>query len=130
MTHLSGQERADYVQGMFARIAKRYDLMNRLMTVGQDVRWRRYVIKRAKLPANGRLLDIATGTGEIALEGAHQEPYDSIGWGGFYIGDDAGGQKNAGTPADSMGWSRHLSITIWKQHFRCSDIWFSSCEML
>jgi demethylmenaquinone methyltransferase / 2-methoxy-6-polyprenyl-1,4-benzoquinol methylase len=69
MAHLQGQERALYVQDMFARIAGRYDLMNRLMTLGQDVTWRRFVIAQAQLPVNGRLLDIATGTGEIALEG-------------------------------------------------------------
>ncbi len=74
MAHLEGQERARYVQDMFARIAGRYDLMNRLMTVGQDVRWRKYVIAQAHLPLNGRLLDIATGTGEIALEGYEQTP--------------------------------------------------------
>jgi demethylmenaquinone methyltransferase/2-methoxy-6-polyprenyl-1,4-benzoquinol methylase len=74
MAHLTGQERADYVQDMFARIAGRYDLMNRLMTAGQDVRWRRFVIAQARLPVNGRLLDIATGTGDIALEGQKQIP--------------------------------------------------------
>ena len=74
MAHLEGQERADYVQDMFARIAGRYDLMNRLMTGGQDIRWRKYVIQQAQLPENGRLLDIATGTGDIALEGAKQVP--------------------------------------------------------
>ncbi len=74
MAHLSGQERADYVQNMFARIAGRYDLMNRLMTAGQDLHWRRFVIDQARLPANGRLLDIATGTGDIALEGQKQTP--------------------------------------------------------
>ena len=74
MAHLTGQERADYVQNMFARIAGRYDLMNRLMTAGQDARWRRFVIAQARLPVNGRLLDIATGTGDIALEGQKQIP--------------------------------------------------------
>ncbi len=74
MTHLSGEERAHYVQDMFGRIAGRYDLMNRLMTAGQDVRWRRVVIQEARLKAGGRLLDIATGTGEIAYEGLRQQP--------------------------------------------------------
>ena len=59
---------------MFARIAGRYDLMNRLMTFGQDIRWRRIVIDQAQLPPHGRLLDIATGTGEIALEGQNRVP--------------------------------------------------------
>lgn len=74
MAHLEGQERAQYVQNMFARIAGRYDLMNRVMTFGQDLKWRRYVIQQANLPANGRLLDIATGTGDIAYEGLKQQP--------------------------------------------------------
>jgi len=74
MAHLEGQQRADYVQDMFARIAERYDTMNRLMTFGQDLRWRRYVIGQANLPAGGRLLDIATGTGDIADEGQRQVP--------------------------------------------------------
>ena len=74
MAHLTGEERAQYVQNMFARIAGRYDLMNRLMTGGQDLKWRRFVIEQARLPVNGRLLDIATGTGDIALEGQKQVP--------------------------------------------------------
>jgi demethylmenaquinone methyltransferase / 2-methoxy-6-polyprenyl-1,4-benzoquinol methylase len=72
MAHLEGEARSRYVQTMFARIAGRYDLMNRLMTGGQDLRWRRYLIQQVALPANGRLLDIATGTGDIALEGLRQ----------------------------------------------------------
>ena len=85
MAHLSGNERARYVQGMFSRIAGRYDLMNRLMTAGQDIRWRRRVIQLAQLPANGRLLDIATGTGDIALEGQNQYPDLSVFGGDFTI---------------------------------------------
>ena len=79
MADLTGEARARYVQGMFSRIAGRYDLMNRLMTAGQDRRWRRHVIEQAGLPGNGRLLDIATGTGDIALEGLRQQPQIQIG---------------------------------------------------
>lgn len=62
------------VQAMFGRIARRYDLMNRLMTAGQDVRWRREVIARTQLPDNGRLLDIGAGTGDLAREALQQKP--------------------------------------------------------
>jgi demethylmenaquinone methyltransferase / 2-methoxy-6-polyprenyl-1,4-benzoquinol methylase len=65
---LTGADRARYVQAMFGRIAGRYDLMNRLMTGGQDRRWRRLVLDRARLPPGGRLLDLGTGTGDLALE--------------------------------------------------------------
>jgi demethylmenaquinone methyltransferase/2-methoxy-6-polyprenyl-1,4-benzoquinol methylase len=67
-------ERAQSVQKMFARIARRYDLMNRLMTGGQDVRWRREVIRRARLPEAGSLLDLGAGTGDLALEALRQSP--------------------------------------------------------
>ena len=68
MAGLTGQERANYVQQMFGRIAGRYNIMNRIMTFGQDMRWRRFVVKQAQLPAKGALLDLATGTGDIAFE--------------------------------------------------------------
>ena len=68
MTQLTGQERATYVQNMFTRIAKRYDLMNRLMTGFQDVRWRKQVIHLARLTNDASLLDLGTGTGDLARE--------------------------------------------------------------
>lgn len=68
MTQLTGNERAKYVQGMFTRIAKRYDIMNRLMTGGQDIRWRKRVIELARLDNNASLLDLGTGTGDLARE--------------------------------------------------------------
>lgn len=71
---LQGQEKYDYVKDMFGRIAKRYNLMNRLMTLGQDQRWRRFVVKTANLPDHGALLDLATGTGDIAFEALKKTP--------------------------------------------------------
>jgi len=74
MAHLSGKDRSQYVQGMFDRIAERYNLMNRIMTGGQDMKWRRFVVEQAQLPSNGTLLDLATGTGDIAFEALKQTP--------------------------------------------------------
>src|SRR5512134_579152 len=78
MTRLTGQERAAYVQNMFTRIARRYDLMNRLVTGGQDVRWRKRVIELARLNRNARLLDLGTGTGELAREALAQSPQTRV----------------------------------------------------
>jgi demethylmenaquinone methyltransferase/2-methoxy-6-polyprenyl-1,4-benzoquinol methylase len=62
------------VQTMFTRIASHYDLMNRLMTAGQDLAWREMVIRRATLPKQGRLLDLGTGTGDLARLALRQYP--------------------------------------------------------
>ena len=59
---------------MFGQIAGRYDLMNRLMTFGQDACWRRAVVRAAGLPVGGRLLDAGTGTGGIAMEALRRDP--------------------------------------------------------
>jgi len=53
---------------MFERIARRYDLLNRLITFGQDDRWRRFAVQQTQLPEYGRLLDLGCGTGKIAFE--------------------------------------------------------------
>ncbi len=78
MTQLTGQERATYVQNMFTQIAKRYDLMNRLMTGFQDVRWRKQVIRLARLTNNASLLDLGTGTGDLAREALTQFPQAKV----------------------------------------------------
>jgi demethylmenaquinone methyltransferase/2-methoxy-6-polyprenyl-1,4-benzoquinol methylase len=71
MAELSGKEREDYVRRMFARLAGRYDLVNRWMTWGQDNKWRSEVIRWANIPPGGRLLDIGTGTGDLARLALH-----------------------------------------------------------
>lgn len=58
---------------MFTDIAPRYDLMNRLMTLGRDQVWRRTVVQLCDLPRGGRLLDVATGTGDIGYEALKQD---------------------------------------------------------
>ncbi len=70
----SAGEKAAYVNRMFAEIADRYDLTNRLITAGQDVVWRRKVIELCQLPVGGRFLDVGTGTGDIAFEAARTHP--------------------------------------------------------
>ena len=57
------------VRGMFASIAPRYDLCNRLLSMGQDRRWRAALARQLpELRAGDRLLDLCTGTGDVALE--------------------------------------------------------------
>ncbi len=117
MTHLAGEERARYVQGMFARIAGRYDVMNRLMTFGQDIRWRRYVIQQAWLPRNGRLLDIATGTGDIAYEGLQQQPGIQAVGGDFTIEMMQAGQRYPERQAIQWAVSDTLALPFPNDYF-------------
>lgn len=67
-------EKPAYVNRMFARIAPTYDLMNRLMTFGQDQGWRRAMLAYCNLPLRGTLLDVGTGTGDIAYTALQHNP--------------------------------------------------------
>jgi demethylmenaquinone methyltransferase/2-methoxy-6-polyprenyl-1,4-benzoquinol methylase len=52
---------------LFARIARRYDALNRLMSLGRDRHWRRRAAEAVSLPPSGRVLDVGVGTGDMAL---------------------------------------------------------------
>ncbi len=55
------------VRGMFAEIAPRYDLANRMLSGGIDVWWRHVTVSRAPPPKAGAILDLCTGTGDLAI---------------------------------------------------------------
>jgi len=74
MNAKNGEERIQLVRGMFARIAGRYDLLNRLMTFGRDRAWRKEAIRKLLVKPAQRILDAGSGTGDIALEIKHMEP--------------------------------------------------------
>lgn len=61
------EERITAVKGIFDAISPRYDLLNRIMSGRQDVRWRRFAVSR--LPEQAKnALDVATGTGDLAID--------------------------------------------------------------
>jgi demethylmenaquinone methyltransferase/2-methoxy-6-polyprenyl-1,4-benzoquinol methylase len=63
-----GPDKARFVGEMFSRIARRYDRMNGLMTLGRHHAWRRVAARQTIPSPPGPALDLATGTGDLALE--------------------------------------------------------------
>ncbi len=59
--------RPNAIRGMFAAVAPRYDLLNRLLSLRQDVRWRRRLVATLAGAPPGEVLDLATGTGDVAF---------------------------------------------------------------
>ena len=62
-----GSAKTEQVRQMFDSIAPAYDFMNRAMTLGIDIWWRRLAVKRLKPIRPANILDVATGTGDFAI---------------------------------------------------------------
>jgi demethylmenaquinone methyltransferase/2-methoxy-6-polyprenyl-1,4-benzoquinol methylase len=78
VTHLRGKERTIFVQRMFARIAQSYDMLNRIMTFGQDMKWRREAVQALAVHPGGRILDLGSGTGDILFEALQTYPQSTV----------------------------------------------------
>jgi demethylmenaquinone methyltransferase/2-methoxy-6-polyprenyl-1,4-benzoquinol methylase len=63
-----GEEKARAVRRLFDTISPRYDLVNRVMTFGMDVRWRRRTVRELALPTGSMVFDLACGTGDLCRE--------------------------------------------------------------
>ncbi len=59
--------KGEQIRSMFGAIAPRYDFLNRLLSLGIDRQWRRVAVGLVRCGARGRVLDVATGTGDLAL---------------------------------------------------------------
>lgn len=70
----SRQAKAEQVEEMFDNIAHSYDLLNRAMTLGIDRLWRRKVVAQVAECSPARILDVATGTGDLAIQLARAIP--------------------------------------------------------
>jgi demethylmenaquinone methyltransferase/2-methoxy-6-polyprenyl-1,4-benzoquinol methylase len=59
---------------MFDAIAARYDLLNRVISLGVDQRWRRRMVEAIEARSGHRVLDLATGTADVAIQVARRHP--------------------------------------------------------
>ena len=75
-----GDAKAKVVQNMFDAIAPRYDLVNRIMTFRLDTRWRKIAVRKLALTHGARVLDLASGTGDLCINlrkaGLHPLSFD------------------------------------------------------
>jgi demethylmenaquinone methyltransferase/2-methoxy-6-polyprenyl-1,4-benzoquinol methylase len=96
-------QHAHRVRTMFGRIVPRYDLLNRLMSVGMDRRWRRLAAAAAE-PRGALALDVGTGTGDLALELRRQGATRIVGV-DFSAGMLAAGSCKAAAAGADVSWA-------------------------
>jgi demethylmenaquinone methyltransferase/2-methoxy-6-polyprenyl-1,4-benzoquinol methylase len=74
ITKASKKQHTEMVRDIFATIPEGYDLLNRILSLRRDVAWRRFAVHRMKFFKTNRLLDLATGTADLAMEAALKYP--------------------------------------------------------
>jgi len=97
---------ADSVRAMFDRIAGVYDLMNTVMTAGLHHQWRSRAVDLARVGPGTRALDVATGTGDLAIELAAR--------GGDVVGSDfsTGMLERARSKAPGLTWEQADALAL------------------
>jgi ubiquinone/menaquinone biosynthesis methyltransferase len=92
-------ERSQAVRAMFDRIAPTYDLLNRLMTLRVDQRWRRRLVRALRLAPGERALDVCAGTMDVAAEARRRFPEAVVLGSDFSLPMLARGAAKTGLPA-------------------------------
>jgi len=105
----SGTLEEPQVEAMFDRIAGVYDLMNSLMTAGLHHRWRRRAADLARVGPGNDVLDVASGTGDLAIELSTR-----VGAGGSVIGSDFSEQMldRARVKAPQLEWQQANALAL------------------
>jgi demethylmenaquinone methyltransferase/2-methoxy-6-polyprenyl-1,4-benzoquinol methylase len=74
VTGIDRDEHVGMVREIFSTITGRYDFLNRLLSLRRDVAWRRFAVRKLRFFETFRLLDVATGTADLAIEAALRHP--------------------------------------------------------
>src|ERR1700731_1796207 len=127
----SGRLEADQVRAMFDRIAGVYDLMNTAMTAGLHHRWRARAAEAARVRPGSRVLDVATGTGDLAIELAGR-----VSRGGEVVGSDfaegmlararAKAAANGSGVAPRFEWGDALELPYANDSFDAATVGFGA----
>jgi demethylmenaquinone methyltransferase/2-methoxy-6-polyprenyl-1,4-benzoquinol methylase len=106
----SAHEKAIYVNAMFCQIAGGYDRMNRILSLGRDQAWRRRAVQLTAVPPGGRLLDVAIGTGGLALTSLESAPSVRVTGVDFTIKMMHLGQRKE---RERLGLAEHVTSIGW-----------------
>lgn len=103
----NSSDHAGRVRALFTRIAPHYDLLNSIMALGQDSRWRDDVVRRADLFPGARLLDIGTGTGDLAKTAHRRHPSSQV-----IAADFTLGMLKEGRRRTTVSWSAADALAL------------------
>jgi demethylmenaquinone methyltransferase/2-methoxy-6-polyprenyl-1,4-benzoquinol methylase len=113
------------VRSMFDRISGVYDLMNQVMTVGLHHKWRRRAADLAAVGPGSRVLDVATGTGDLAIELAER-----VAPGGEVVGSDFSEEMLARArdkePAIAWEWANAMELPYADDAFDAATVGFGA----
>lgn len=115
------KDKAAYMQAMFADIAHTYDFLNSVLSFRRDKAWRKFAVSKCGLEAAGLALDVATGTGEMALETAKHGRVVGIDLCREML--DKGKNKNAKSVAFALAMAESLPFP--DDTFDCTTIGFA-----
>jgi demethylmenaquinone methyltransferase / 2-methoxy-6-polyprenyl-1,4-benzoquinol methylase len=124
---LVGGEKERYVNQLFASAASRYDLLNSVISIGRHKSWRRLAVRMSGVKTGGAALDVATGTGDFAIDLA-----DAVGKTGHVAGVDfcepmlkLAAEKTAGRDEINLAVANAEHLPFASDSFDCSTIGFA-----
>ena len=71
---MTDAERIQTVQEIFSTVTGRYDFLNHFLSLRRDIAWRRFTVRKMRFFKTHRLLDVATGTADLAIEASRRHP--------------------------------------------------------